>query len=88
MICCRYAITIAHTLDDEFRNKTPVGVRRSQTFSWVVGSLCVYLADRLWCYVTTYRGVRVLEARQVDEASPPVILLTPHPNSTHLLYDG
>eukprot|EP00038_Savillea_parva_P021487 m.35020 g.35020 ORF g.35020 m.35020 type:complete len:981 (+) comp5221_c0_seq1:1142-4084(+) len=47
-----YMGALVHTLDDEFRKGSKVGKARSQTFKWLIGSLAVFLADRVWRYLT------------------------------------
>lgn len=57
-----YVGAIVHTMDDEFRKGSKVGKARSQTFRWLIGSLAIFLGDRVWRYFTQGSRVPVLDA--------------------------
>ena len=58
-----YIITILHTFDSIYRND---GTKRSQTYSWVSGSLLYYLCDRLASFLTSYYQIKMASAVSIS----------------------
>ncbi len=50
-----FVLAILHTMDDEFRAGSRA-IPRSQSSIWIGGPFTLYLADRLWAFVSTTRA--------------------------------
>lgn len=50
-----YLVSTVHTMDDEVRKGSFVGKKRPQNFRWFTAPIAIFLADRMWRYLT---GVR------------------------------
>lgn len=62
LVFVMYGLTIVHTLDNQFREETPTGKNRSQSFKWIVASLVLYIVDRIHRWVTVHKKVVVVSA--------------------------
>ena len=80
LVFVMYAISIAHTMDDEQRDGKK---DRSQTFKWFSATLWIYVADRLLSYLNSTK-VPAVQLRALGErgvSSRAVILRVARPRS-------
>jgi len=65
MFLAAYALSLAHTLDGEYRN----GRQRSQCYVWFSASLSIYVADRIWTFCAAHRNVKVESLAVAEDSS-------------------